>query len=104
MRMRASAMAKLIVPAMRYAVIRCLLRYEGPWSVSVQGVCRMIAAALAVRRSLELHELVDFEEVMFLLEELAAMRREDAIAAPFLPRFTTKDSAVQRVLDFDKVQ
>ncbi len=65
---------------------------------------RSVAAALAVRRSLELHELVDFEEVMFLLEELAAMRREDAIAAPFLPRFTTKDSAVQRVLDFDKVQ
>src|SRR6266487_168651 len=37
-------MAKLIVPAMRYAVIRCRLRKEGPWSVSVQGVSRMIAA------------------------------------------------------------
>src|SRR6267378_5015637 len=44
MRIRASAMAKLIVPAMRYAVIGCRLRKEGPWSVSVQGVFRMIAA------------------------------------------------------------
>src|SRR6266550_4128452 len=44
MRTRESAMAKLIVPAMRYAVIRCRLRKEGPWSVSVQGVSRMIAA------------------------------------------------------------
>src|SRR5437899_7990346 len=44
MRIRESAMAKLIVPAMRYAVIRCQLRREGPWSVSVPGVARMIAA------------------------------------------------------------
>src|SRR5439155_9037370 len=56
MRIRESAMAKLIVPAMRCAVIRCRLRKDagapalwptwckGPWSVSVQGVARMIAA------------------------------------------------------------
>src|SRR6266702_1735931 len=46
MRMRASAMAKLIVPAMRYAVIRWRLRKDAgaPASVSVQRVSRMIAA------------------------------------------------------------
>src|SRR6266513_5365810 len=46
MRMRASAMAKLIVPAMRYAGIRCRLRKDAgaPASVSVPGVARMIAA------------------------------------------------------------
>src|SRR6266566_4858877 len=49
MRIRASAMAKLIVPAMRCAVIRCRLRKEGPWSVSVQGVARMIAARTTPR-------------------------------------------------------
>src|SRR6266550_4176947 len=42
--MRESTMAKLIVPAMRCAVIQCRLRKEEPWSVSVQGVARMIAA------------------------------------------------------------
>src|SRR5882762_8078871 len=44
--MRESAMAKLIVPAMRYAVIRCRLRKDAgaPASVSVPGVARMIAA------------------------------------------------------------
>src|SRR5467141_2314746 len=48
MPMRESAMAKLIVPAMRYAVIRCRLRKdEGAPAlspVSVPGVSRMIAA------------------------------------------------------------
>src|SRR6266550_1919065 len=42
--MKESTMAKLIVPAMRYAVMRCRLRKEGSWSVSVPGVARMIAA------------------------------------------------------------
>src|SRR5947208_14588913 len=39
-----STVAKLILAAMRYAVIRCRHRTEGPWSVSVPGVARMIAA------------------------------------------------------------
>src|SRR6266699_2404878 len=48
MRMRESAMAKPIVPAMRCAVIRCRLRKDAGAralsSVSVQRVSRMIAA------------------------------------------------------------
>src|SRR6266853_4793408 len=48
MRIRESAMAKLIVPAMRCAVIRCRLRKDAGApalsSVSVQAVSRMIAA------------------------------------------------------------
>ena len=55
---------------------------------------RTTAAALAVRRSLELSKLVDLEEVMYLLEKLATMEREDPIAAPFLKNFTTKDSSI----------
>src|SRR6266853_2233210 len=46
MRIRKSTMAKLIVPAMRCAVIRCRVRKDAgaPAAVSVQGVSRIIAA------------------------------------------------------------
>ncbi len=55
-------------------------------------------------RHLELSKLVDLEEVMYLLEKLATMEREDPIAAPFLRQFTTKDSLIARVFDFDGIR
>ncbi len=65
---------------------------------------RNTAGALAVRRSLELTKLVDLEELMYLLEKLASMERGDAIAAPFLGAFTTKNSAIARVFEFDRIR
>jgi hypothetical protein len=62
------------------------------------------ASSLAVRRSLELTEAVDLEEVMYLLDALAEMSREAPVAAPFLPRFTKKHSMLEQLLNFDKAQ
>lgn len=66
---------------------------------------RSTAAAIAVRRSLEVTpDVVDLEEVMYLLDALAGMGREDALAAVFLPRFTAKDSQLQRLFDFEQIR
>lgn len=59
-----------------------------------------IAGCLAVRRSLDVttSAVVDLEEVMYLLEDLASMEREDALAAPFLERYQHKYSSVRSAL------
>lgn len=61
------------------------------------------AASVAVRRSLELHEVVDLEEVMYMLDTLASMKREDSLAAFTLKRIHGKFSGLEE-FEFDKLR
>jgi hypothetical protein len=64
-----------------------------------------VAGALAVRRSLELYDVVDLEEVLFLLERLAQMERDASDAAVFLPRLHAKWSVLGSLgFSFDNVR
>lgn len=51
---------------------------------------KTVAGGFAVRRSMAVAEAVDLEEVMYLLETLASMEREDPAAVPFLKTVQTK--------------
>src|SRR6266568_55846 len=73
---------------------------EARWRKLDEGV----AGALAVRRSLELYNVVDLEEVLFLIERLAQMERDASDAAVFLPRLHAKWNQLSSLgLSFDNV-
>lgn len=64
-----------------------------------------VAASLAIRRSRELHDdQIDLEEVMFLLDKLAAMSLEDPLATFFLKEVQHKYSQLHQLFEFDQIK